>query len=562
MKKVVRIFLYIFIFLVIISGLAYFGTKPFLKKIIENKLADVRIGELYKIHTGSAYLDLFNAGISISDVQITPDSSLEAFQLLPQIAYINVKRISLQRLDIWKLINEQQLDIGKIKITKPELNIYFYKRPKPPKVTRETTSFDQEFLLDKLDIKDMSVHLYLKNASEILIGNLDLSLKNPHLKPVLWPDYQQAIQYEDLSLEMNNVSFNANKSFYNFSLKSIIADIKQQSAKLKGVKIEPKYDKTTFAKKQQYQTDRFDIDLDEVSILGMDINKFLQDQVIQISQVNMTGLEMEVYRDKDKPFNFSKFPKLPQEQIRNIKQLFEITEINITKSHVIYLERVVDAGKTGRVDFKHMQVQIRNFGNTSSYKKTKELKIDAKMDLYGKASLAAQLNFPLGSNTFYVAGQLKDAPMYVFNDITISNAGVEISDGVIDNLDFNFKANSQISSGELTFLYHDLEIDLLKEEDSGELKKRKFLNFVVNKFVLPKQNPDKKGQEYVGVIDFSRDKNKGLFNYLWKSVYSGIKDTFTKENKDQQEYVLEKEEEKQTKKELRKKKRAARKKEK
>ncbi len=370
------------------------------------------------------------------------------------------------------------------------------------------------------------------------------------------PDIQQAIHFEDINLDVNNISYDSKNSFYHFNLNRIIIDIEQESAILKGIKIEPKYDRITFAKKHQYQTDRFDIDLDEINILGIDINRFIEEQVVQISQVNMRGVEMEVYRDKDKPFNFSKLPKLPQEQIRGISQLLEIEEINIAKSHVIYLERMIEADKTGRVDFKNMEVKIQHFGNTDLYIKDKELKIDAKMDIYGKAKLSAQLNFPLGGNTFYVAGQLKDAPMYIFNDITISNAAVNILDGNIDKLDFNFKANSQISSGELTFLYHDLKIDLVKEEDSGDLKDRKFLNFLVNKIVLPKQNPNKKDQEYIGVIEFSRDTNKGLFNYLWKSVFSGIKDTFIKGHKDQQEYVLEKEKKKQTKKEQRQQKRA------
>jgi hypothetical protein len=274
----------------------------------------------------------------------------------------------------------------------------------------------------------------------------------------------------------------------------------------------------------------------------------------------LSKLDLEIFRDKNYPANTIKFPKLPQQQIREIKQALEIEKISIDKSHVIYLEKIPDEKKAGRIEFKDLSAEISHFGNTKNWQQNEELKINAQTKIYGETPVYIQMNFPLGSNTFYVSGQVKESSMHVYNKIITPNVDIEIEDGSINKLDFSFKANNKNATGEMTFLYDDLEIKILKEKETGEVKGRKFINFLVNNLVLPKENPNKKGEEYHGVIDFERDPHKGFFNYLWKSVFSGIKDTFLKDNKEIQEYTIEKEEAKQAKKDLRKQRKAERKK--
>jgi len=559
MKKAVKIFLWIISILMVLFVGLYFGSQPLLKGIMDEKLKDTRVAGLYKIEAKTAYFDLFNLGISLKDVQLTPDSSTEAFKLSPQIAVLQIKRVSLSYVNPVKLIKNNELKIGKIKVIQPDLNLYFLNRSTQPKKDKDQSS-NPNFNLDGFEIRKMKVNLHLKNGNSIKIDQLDFKIDHPKINPDLIPDFAQAITYKDIDISLNNISISNSKSVYNISLKDIEIGKNFKSIWIKGFKMDPKYDKLNFAKKHTYQIDRFVIDLDKIEIQNLDLNRFLNDKILSIQNINISGLNMEVYRDKGFPFNYSNFPKLPQQQIRGINQLIEIENIHLEKAHIVYLEKVEDATKTGRVDFENLQAQITHFGNTEKWIQNEEFKVNAQTNIYGEVPLYAQMNFPLGSNTFYVSGQIKSAPMHHFNAITMSNAGVEIKDGKIDKIDFNFKANNQSSSGEIAFLYNELQIDILKEKESGEIKERKFINFLVNSIFLPKQNPNKKGEEYHGVINFDRDINKSVFNYLWKSVFSGIKDTFLKDNKDVQDYNIEKEEAKKSRKELRQQRRAERKK--
>lgn len=559
MKKAAKIFLWIFIvFSLLFVGL-YFGSQPLLKGIIDDKLKDTRIAGLYKIKAQTAYFDLFNLGISLKDVQLTPDTTAKAFKLSPQIVVLHIKRVSLSNVNPVELIKNNELKIGKIKVIQPDLNLYFLNRNPPPKKELAQSS-TPNFNLDGFEIRKMKVNLHLKNGSSISIDHLNLKIDHPNIKPDLLPDLTQAITYKDIEISLKNIALINSKSDYNIGLKGINIDKNFKSIMVRGIKIEPKYDKLNFAKRHPYQTDRFVIDLDKIELLNFDLTRFLTENIISIQNINITDLDMEVYRDKGFPLNSHNHPQLPQQQIRGIKQLIEIENINLQKANIVYLEKMNNSSKAGRVDFKNLQAQITHFGNTDEWIQNEEFRVNAQTNIYGNIPLYAQLNFPLGSNTFYVSGQIKSAPMHYFNAITKNNAGVEIKKGKIDKIDFNFKAHNQSSTGDIKFLYNNLEIEIQKEKESGEIKGRKFINFLVNSIFLPKQNPNKKGEEYHGIIKFDRDPNKGIFNYLWKSVFSGIKDTFLKDNKDVQDYTIEKEEAKKSQKELRQQQKSKRKK--
>ena len=49
-----------------------------------------------------------------------------------------------------------------------------------------------------------------------------------------------------------------------------------------------------------------------------------------------------------------------------------------------------------------------------------------------------------------------------------------------------------------------------------------FASFLANTFVINNKNPNGKNLR-VGEIYFERDKQKSIFNFLWKSLLSGIK---------------------------------------
>jgi hypothetical protein len=70
-----------------------------------------------------------------------------------------------------------------------------------------------------------------------------------------------------------------------------------------------------------------------------------------------------------------------------------------------------------------------------------------------------------------------------------------------------------------------------------------FVSFLANTFVINNKNPNGKNLR-IGEIDEERDPTKSIFNYLWKSLLSGIKPSLginEKNKKDKDEKASTKE---------------------
>jgi hypothetical protein len=123
----------------------------------------------------------------------------------------------------------------------------------------------------------------------------------------------------------------------------------------------------------------------------------------------------------------------------------------------------------------------------------------------------------------------------------------------------------------MTMLYDGLAAEVVKKDQQS---KNKFLSWAANA-VLKTSNPGKNGKTRVVVIGFERVMYKGLGNFLWKTLQTGITSTITptgkqvkdekpkssKDTSDKQE-ITTPEEEKDTKKQSRKKKKRKEKKKK
>ena len=122
------------------------------------------------------------------------------------------------------------------------------------------------------------------------------------------------------------------------------------------------------------------------------------------------------------------------------------------------------------------------------------------------------------SNYFNFNGNLGSAKLRLFDSALFPVLGLKVLTGNLDSMTFSVHANNTTSNGSLTMLYHGLEAEVFK---ANSLEKNRFLSWSVNN-IIKKSNPNKKGKARVSVVHFERDKSKGLGNYIWKSLLTGI----------------------------------------
>ena len=101
---------------------------------------------------------------------------------------------------------------------------------------------------------------------------------------------------------------------------------------------------------------------------------------------------------------------------------------------------------------------------------------------------------------------------------------IDISSGTVDDLTVSGYANRYVGRGNMTMLYHGLAIDVLKEKQGGEIKRRWLISAVATG-VVKANNPVHNKPVRVAPMYFERDMNKGILNFLWKTCFSGIKES-------------------------------------
>ena len=120
---------------------------------------------------------------------------------------------------------------------------------------------------------------------------------------------------------------------------------------------------------------------------------------------------------------------------------------------------------------------------------------------------------------------------------------------------FSFNTNDNYSLGWMEFLYENLKVSLLRKDSDKEWG---FISTLANTVALS-HNP-LPGKEMKTVeIGYERNKNKGIINYIWKTIQSGMVRTIVPSKKYQinkkqtQKSTEEKKVEKKTEKEKKKK---------
>jgi hypothetical protein len=141
-----------------------------------------------------------------------------------------------------------------------------------------------------------------------------------------------------------------------------------------------------------------------------------------------------------------------------------------------------------------------------------------------QASLHVQMNMRLNDHQgrFHLDAQMDTLTAGTLNPLLKPMALAELDKGKIDRLIYHLDATNTYAKGTLDFIYEDLSIKLLKKDDDKNKYKTKALPTFAAGILLKKSNP-MHGKTRIGNIDYTRDIHRSIFNLMWKSLFSGIK---------------------------------------
>lgn len=514
--------------------------EPQIKEKLARLVSEASDG-LYKLDINKIEIDITAGSVTAKNILLSPDSTrmsqlLKAGKLGNNTYTISLKKLDLEGLSPSVLIDQKNISLDKLVLESPEIEIIHTERSKEVKDTGN--------MYEKMKIKDQSFsvkELYLKNIQLTVNDKLKKNRKVSSFKNLsayftdikidssTVNDSTRFLFARDAVIFMKGFSQVTEKKKYHFDIDSIALHPQNGTMQFYDLKLKPEGTKEDFSKLITHQQDRYDIKIKKGDISNINWFSLLSDDGFFGDEVKMEGGTINIYHDRSLPGGPIKSDNFPHQMLMNAGIPVDLKKVVLKNFSIAYEELNPKSGHTGTVEFVNVNGEISNLTNISSeISKNNFIVINAAADFLNAGKLDAVFRFDLAKVTtgvFSVDATLGEMDGVKLNKITEGLSLVKIKDCKVDKLQVHIAGTNKACNGNISFAYHDLSFDVLKNDD-GELKKRGVLSFIANTLVIKKSNPAKENgklREYAVIHE--HDPHRSFFNLIWKTILDGILET-------------------------------------
>ncbi|APD05679.1 hypothetical protein UJ101_00126 [Flavobacteriaceae bacterium UJ101] len=451
---------------------------------------------------------------------------------------VDIEEFMLDDLDPEKLYYDD-FDVQSIVINRPTIKI----KENPNKQTEGKKRIPK---IDSINVYPAieNIFNYVKAQSvEIKDANLEIGkLKQSQVNLEFEDVLIDKNYYKDRLLHSKNIILNVHdvhrsSKLYDFGAENITFSTNPSQLEIQNIKIEPTFSKETYHKVMKNQVDRIDAKIDYVKINKIDIPHWIEKEQLFADEVIIGSSELDLFKDKRVP-KVAKVKPLPQELLSKIEKEFYVNRLNLKPSSLYYSEYSGNTPKGGQVYLDSLSLMMNNITNISEKLiQNHKAHAHAQALLMGAGRLDVDLEFDLLAEDELqkMKGSLTNFPLDRLNEIVEDAAGIRVREGHTRRLDFDMDLTDKNAIGNVNLIYDSLNIALLDKE---RIKEQKFLSGLVN-LVLNNHSSNRQ-ENKKNVIYLERDDQKSFIGYWWKSILSGVKDSFGFSSKEQREIKKEK----------------------
>lgn len=445
---------------------------------------------------------------------------------------LTVDLASMEGLSIFKLLITKRLDIDRILVqnldftlTRPR-NFKGSKSLDPKK--KATFSIDsiqipwlKSAALDKLQIENYGLHtlegmdsdtISSFTGNQFLVSGFD----------ILESETKGFFQFDNSAIEiqMEQQRFNLKGGLYYLAFDRFRYKLSEDLVLVHGFEYAPVDSQQAVADTQTYTTDVMDAYVKQLSIHGFKFRSAVVSGAIDVDLVDVDSLNINLFKDKRKPWNKDKRPKLPHESLRQLKQPLHVDSVRLRNTQFVYTERLPDTDTPVRVTIDNIDAKLEYITSIKdSLKADKPLLLNLKADLLNAMPLEANLSMPYNKSQFRFWGTTSGATTFTrINPVVFPAIGIKFQSGTLDGISFDAWATNSHMDGNFILRYTDLEVEFYNKDDS---KESKTVSWLANS-VAKRSNPSKRGKLSVAKINQDRFMYKGIGNFLWKGIQSGV----------------------------------------
>ena len=489
-------------------------------------ISDFRIpvDEVHNLHIDKIEFDREKKFLDVFNLQLSPfitDNRLNRFS-------ITAPSIQFKEFDFHAALNNNDFIFSGIEASNPEITIAINK-----KAEDDSLEFLQtldlypyvEHLVNSVQIKHLDIrnaHLNFDWLQKSMFNNkVNLSFEGIQLGENQPPN--NLLNSQSFTISTTNLAARSKDEMYEFTIDSLIYKSSRNSVRLQNLGITPLADKRRFQLKTGYQTDVVNAKIEFVEFTGINEKRWLQDNVLDARKLLIGTAVLDIYRNKRFPFNDKQRPEWPQNHIKKLNQPFVFDSVVLLNSRIKYSELLPIFDEPGTVEFTEFKLQGGRLTNIiEELNKNKIFHLNAEARLQNEGLLKAQFAFDMKSPDYEhtVKGSLGPMPLTPLNTMLMKTAPVAVESGSLNRLDFNISFKGDTAQGEMYMVYDNLRIAVL-DYSNEDAQKAWLTSFLANRLKINNQNQGGNTPKPVN-IEHDRDESRSIFNFWWKSLYSGV----------------------------------------
>jgi len=582
-QKIGLTVLLVFIGLVLI--LAFFVNQywsPILAKKVKSVVYTSSEG-LYTIDFSDAKLHILRGELDIYNITLKPDTAVYNQRLKAGLApnnlvELHVKRLIISHMHPFMLYFQHKLEIGRIVLSQPELNVSYQQNHLKDTVVKDHRSLYQkisgslksihigDIILDdvKLKYQDYSGHkLAISELKEMNLSATDLLIDSASQT-----DKSRMLYCRDIVAELNNYTGQSKNGLYKYKIKSLRLSTKTSRLDIQGLDLKPVRPDVFFKNSEK---DRFDVHLDTLRIDHFDYLSYHKYRLINASHMSLYSGSLNLFSNPK--FILQKTDRertYPNFGLKEIRADLNIDTIDVKHINVSYTEYNHKSDQTGTIVFNNSSGRILNVTtNKEALARNNTCTVNLTSYFMNRGKMDVQFTFNLTDESlpFTYKGSIGPMDLTVLNPAVMTLGLIKVNSGKLTRFDFDIQADNSVSKGKVALLYNDLKVTVLKADTiNDKLKHMTIASLFANVMVLKHNNPDNPGEiPRSFYVNYERPKDYPFFKNIWHTLLTGIKPCIGLDEKMQQDVknkianMAIKKQERLIKKEQRKQRRAERK---
>lgn len=327
---------------------------------------------------------------------------------------------------------------------------------------------------------------------------------------------------DELELELSEQRYTLTGAAYELYFDRFRYRHRDESVRVDSLTFRPLLDAAAFAEAHTHSFETYNARFSRLDIDGFDLDRLLAHGDLQMRTVQIDSLQATIFRDKTKPYDTGRRVPLPDEALTQLDWPLKIDTVLLRHASLEYREKLQETGPELLVDFPQLRGRIVHLISGAYARDSRDtLRLDLQGTLLGTLPVEVSLQLPYASDHFHMQGLTRGSSgLHELNPSIYPAIGMRFTEGRLNGMYFHADGTSGWMGGELTMRYDDLKMAFIKEDGN----RKTTLSWLANTLVR-NSNPNRRGKTIIGTIEFTRVPYKGVWNYVWKGVQSGVENS-------------------------------------